>query len=79
MDSDKRIIGHAAYFYGYSTWEGHLLFVGDLFVKEEMRGKCIVLLSYNNYYNYYYMPTPPGKGFGTALLKECSKVYMIKI
>ena len=45
MVSDKRIVGYAVYYYGYSTWEGHLLFLDDLFVKEEMRGKCIVLLS----------------------------------
>ena len=37
MHHNERIIGHALYYYAYSSWEGKILFVEDLFVREEYR------------------------------------------
>jgi GNAT superfamily N-acetyltransferase len=39
---DKESVGFALYFYNYSTWRGHAgIYVEDLFVKPEFRGKGI--------------------------------------
>ena len=35
------LIGYAFYYYTYSTWEGRSLFIEDIFVREEFRGKGI--------------------------------------
>ncbi|XP_030042768.1 thialysine N-epsilon-acetyltransferase [Microcaecilia unicolor] len=36
-----RIIGYALYFFTYSTWKGRALFLEDLYVMPEFRGKGI--------------------------------------
>ena len=42
MERDERIIGYALYFYNYSTWQGKVMFLEDLFVKEEYRSKVSI-------------------------------------
>lgn len=40
------VVGYALYFYTYSTWKGRSVFVEDLYVMPEFRGKiCVQLLS----------------------------------
>lgn len=39
MPHNDRIVGHALYFYTYSTWEGKSLYLEDLFVREEYRSE----------------------------------------
>ena len=39
MPHNDRIVGHALYFYTYSTWEGKCLYLDDLFVREEYRSE----------------------------------------
>jgi GNAT superfamily N-acetyltransferase len=38
---DGQIVGYATYFFSYHTWIGKSLYIDDLFVKEEYRGKGI--------------------------------------
>lgn len=38
---DKKIIGYATWFYGYYTWSGKSMYMDDLYVKPEYRGKEI--------------------------------------
>ena len=40
-ESEKKIIGSSIYYYRYSTWKGKRLYLEDLIVTEEMRGKGI--------------------------------------
>ena len=37
----KKLLGVAIYFFTYSTWEGPVLYVEDLFVVPSVRGKLI--------------------------------------
>ena len=39
LPHNDRIVGHALYFYTYSTWEGKCLYLEDLFVREEYRSE----------------------------------------
>ena len=44
MAQQKRqdeILGMAIYYYAYSTWEGAMLYVEDIFVLPNVRGKVI--------------------------------------
>lgn len=43
--NDKKPCGFALYFYTYSTWEGRVLYLEDIFVPEEYRGKGIGTIS----------------------------------
>ena len=47
MGPSEKIIGYAHYNYSYNTWEGEFLFIEDLFVKKEMRGRTSTSLSAN--------------------------------
>lgn len=38
VDSDK-IIGFATYFYSYHSWTGKALYIDDLYVKDQYRGR----------------------------------------
>ena len=40
MPHNDNIVGHALYFYTYSTWEGKCLYMEDLCVREEYRSEC---------------------------------------
>jgi GNAT superfamily N-acetyltransferase len=40
-EANSQIIGIAFYFLSYSTWKGKCIYLEDLIVKEEMRGKGI--------------------------------------
>ncbi|WP_340111233.1 GNAT family N-acetyltransferase [Maribellus mangrovi] len=40
-EHDGKIIGMALYYFAYYTWVGKSLYLDDLFVKEEYRGKKI--------------------------------------
>lgn len=42
MRKDERLVGYAFYFYTYSTWEGRVIHMEDLFVREEYRGKSAI-------------------------------------
>lgn len=35
------LVGYALYFYTYSTWDGRVLYMEDLYVKPEFRGNKI--------------------------------------
>ena len=40
------VVGYGLYFYNYSTWEGRTVYLEDLYVMPEFRGKiCVELLS----------------------------------
>ena len=41
MPHNDRVVGHALYFYTYSTWEGKCLYIEDLCVREEYRSECV--------------------------------------
>ena len=41
MPHNERIVGHALFFYTYSTWEGKCLFLEDLCVREEYRSESV--------------------------------------
>ena len=36
---EKTLIGYATYYYGYSTWDGRLVYLEDLYVTPDHRGK----------------------------------------
>ena len=38
---DEKIVGSAIYYYRYSTWKGKRLWLEDLIVSEEFRGKSV--------------------------------------
>ncbi len=40
-EEDSRIVGIAIYYYRYSTWKGKTLFLEDIVVNQEMRGRGI--------------------------------------
>lgn len=40
-DQDSMIVAYALYYYAYSTWKGRVLYMEDLYVKPEFRGKGI--------------------------------------
>ncbi|XP_064391000.1 thialysine N-epsilon-acetyltransferase-like [Halichondria panicea] len=37
MVKNERLVGYALYFFNYSTWEGRVLFLEDLFVRQQYR------------------------------------------
>ena len=39
MPHNDKIVGHAVYYYTYSTCEGRCLYLEELFVREEYRSK----------------------------------------
>lgn len=39
--SVPELIGYALYFYTYSTWEGRMLYMDDLYVCPEYRGEGV--------------------------------------
>ena len=39
MQKYQKVVGVAIYFFTYSTWEGPVLYVEDLFVIPSVRGK----------------------------------------
>ena len=45
MPHNNRIVGHALYFYTYSTWEGKCLYMEDLCVREQYRSKYLFCLA----------------------------------
>ena len=71
MPHDDRILGHALYFYTYSTWTGKCLFLEDLCVREEYRSESF-LLSLSMCMAGINILT--GRGIGSALMQECAKV-----
>ena len=36
---NERVIGYALYFYNYSTWEGRVMFLEDLFIRKQYKSK----------------------------------------
>ena len=42
MPHNEKIVGHALYFHTFSSWEGPVLYVEDLFVREEYRSELLV-------------------------------------
>ena len=40
-NQEKQIMGFALYFFAYYTWVGKSLYLDDIYVKEELRGKGI--------------------------------------
>ncbi|KAK2719477.1 thialysine N-epsilon-acetyltransferase-like isoform X3 [Artemia franciscana] len=38
---NTKIIGYSIYFYTYSTWEGRVVYIEDIYVQESYRGKGI--------------------------------------
>ena len=41
LDNGNRIVGYVTYFYAYYTWIGKSMYMDDLYVKQEYRGKGI--------------------------------------
>ncbi len=41
IDSDNNIIGYVTYFFAYYTWIGKSMYMDDLYVKQNFRGKEI--------------------------------------
>lgn len=39
MPRHERLVGHAVYFFNYSTWDGRVLYLEDLFVRKEFRSE----------------------------------------
>lgn len=37
MERDESVIGYALYFFNYSTWEGRVLYLEDLYIRAEYR------------------------------------------
>ena len=68
MSRNKRIIGHAIYYYRYSTSYGLHLYIEDVFVKAEMRSKLY------NYYAWCNRYESSDKGIRAAIFRECAKV-----
>ena len=46
-DENDRIIGYATFFFAYYTWVGKSLYMDDLYIKEQYRGKGIGTLLIN--------------------------------
>ena len=46
-DEDDKIIGYATFFFAYYTWVGKSLYMDDLYIKEQYRGKGIGTLLIN--------------------------------
>ncbi len=42
MEKDERLVGYALYFFNYSTWQGCVLFLEDLFIRAEYRSKLCI-------------------------------------
>lgn len=47
-----RIVGYATYFFCYYTWIGKALYMDDLYVKSDFRGKGLGTLLINRIINY---------------------------
>jgi GNAT superfamily N-acetyltransferase len=47
LEKEKRIIGIALYYYKYSTWKGKCLFLEDIIITENERGKGYGKLLFN--------------------------------
>lgn len=37
--SNEKVIGYAIFYYTYSTWSGKVMYLEDLYVTQEFRGK----------------------------------------
>ena len=59
------LVGYALYFYTYSTWDGRVLYMEDLYVKPEFRGnkigtqlwKAVTKVTNTIWYVYVYFST----------------------
>ena len=52
MVRNERLVGYALYFFNYSTWEGRVLYLEDLFVRQQYRSETIIIvvcLTFNDY------------------------------
>ena len=52
MVRNERLVGYALYFFNYSTWEGRVLYLEDLFVRQQYRSETIIIvvcLTFNVY------------------------------
>lgn len=43
QSKDKVLVAYALYFFGYSTWRGKLLYLEDIYVKQEYRGMSFAI------------------------------------
>ena len=90
MPHNDKIVGHALYFYTYSTWEGRCLYLEDLCVREEYRSECAlhlipsylvscIILSFYTFRPWYRNSFDAGvcKGWNTYTLKTISSVFYI--
>lgn len=63
------LVGYALYFYTYSTWDGRVLYMEDLYVKPEFRGnkigtqlwKAVTKVTNTIWYVYVYFSTSSRK------------------
>ena len=42
LEKDERLVGYALYFFNYSTWQGRVLYLEDLYIRAEYRSKLHV-------------------------------------
>lgn len=38
---ERQVVGYALYYFGYSTWHGKMVFLEDVYLSPEHRGKAI--------------------------------------
>ena len=63
------LIGYALYYFAYSTEQGRVIKLEDMFVKPEYRGTITMIQSHCSEIAHC-----AGKGHGKALIKELAKV-----
>lgn len=45
MEKNEQLVGYALYFFNYSTWEGRVLYLEDLYVRKEYRSKYVEVIT----------------------------------
>ena len=41
MPRHDRLVGYSLYFFNYSTWEGRVLYMEDLYIRKEFRSELL--------------------------------------
>ena len=70
-------VGYGLYFFTYSTWEGRVLYIEDIYIDPEHRSKWVqcayvIIIAYD-----LCTFVAAGKGLATLIMKECAKVIIL--